>query len=96
MSLDEFDDTCAGCRPAMMDVQTGQRLPDDSPEMRVVLGVWNRLTLGERQAWHRFTCCNSRTLVDLSAAKRFTDAAQEAINRLVRKRSNDRKKGSDQ
>jgi hypothetical protein len=83
MSLDKFDANCAGCRPCMMNPKTGQVMPDDSPEMRAVLGAWNALTPAEKQAWHRFTCLNSRTLIDLSAAKKFADSAQAALNAVV-------------
>ena len=88
MSKDQFSDDCPGCRPAIMKVRngkpTGQPLPDDSPEMRAVLGVWDALTPGEKQAWHRFTCQNSRTLVDLSVAKKFGDRVEEALRRIAR------------
>ena len=84
MSTLIFSDECAGCKPAMMDVKTGKVLPNDSPEMKVVLQMWAMTTLDERQAWHRFTCLNSRTDQDLTIAKRFTDRIQRALNELVK------------
>lgn len=84
MSTLIFSDECAGCKPAMMDVKTGKVLPDDSPEMKLVLQAWNMTTLDERQAWHRFTCLNSRAEQDLAVAKMFADRIQRAFNELAK------------
>jgi len=81
MSVQTFDDACKGCKPAMLDVKTGQMLPDDSPQMKIVLRVWSTLPIAEKQAWHRFTCLNSRTLLDVQIAKTFTDAVQDALTK---------------
>jgi hypothetical protein len=79
MSTKEFDDECSGCRPAMMDVKTKTMMPDDSPTMRTVLRIWNRLTLADKRAWHRFTCLQSRAIGDLAVAKRFSEAVEKAL-----------------
>ena len=80
MSLQKFDDECRGCKPAMMDVQTGKVLPDDSPSMQIVLRLWGETTLAERQAWHRVTCQNSRAPEDLRFAQVFTQRVQKALS----------------
>lgn len=60
MSMETYDDTCSGCRPAIVDVATGKIMPQDSPVMQIVNQLFNKLTPTERQAWHDFTCKNSR------------------------------------
>ena len=79
MSWKAFDDECRGCKPALMDVKTGKVLPDSSPSMKIILQLWSETTLAERQAWHRVTCQNSRSLIDLQFAKDFTDRVQRAL-----------------
>lgn len=79
MSYSKFDDECAGCKPAMMDVETGKVIPDDAPSMMVVLRVWSTTTLAERQAWHRFTCLSSRTVDDVHVARSFAQRVEEAF-----------------
>jgi hypothetical protein len=65
MSFQKFDDNCPGCRPAILDPQTGRVLPDDDPLMVKMLSVWEETTLGERQIYHRVMCQNSRDPLDL-------------------------------
>jgi hypothetical protein len=79
MSMEHFELECTGCKPAMMDVKTGKVLPDDSPEMQVVLRVWNDTPIEDRRAWHRFTCLNSRAAADLQFAASFTERIQRAF-----------------
>jgi len=79
MSHDCFDDECPGCRPAMVDVKTGRLLADDSVEMKTVRRIWSGTTLKERQAWHRFTCQNSRSIVDIQIVKAFSDRLEAAL-----------------
>ena len=79
MALDKFDDECRGCKPAMMNIDTGKVEPDDSPSMTIVLQLWSATTLAERQAWHRVTCQNSRSIVDLQFAQDFTQRVQAAL-----------------
>jgi len=80
MSWSAFDDECTGCKPSMMDVETGLVLPDHAPPMKIVLRLWGETTLAERQAWHRVTCLNSRSLVDVQLAKNFMDRVQAALS----------------
>jgi hypothetical protein len=65
MSREVFDDNCPGCRPAILDIQTGKVLPNDDPLMVKMLGVWAETTFSERQAYHRVMCLNSRDPLDL-------------------------------
>lgn len=78
MSWTEFSDTCPGCRPAMLDMQTRRRLPDSDPLMRIVNDLWSKTTLEERQAWHRVCCQNSRAPRDMLFASGFAQKIQDA------------------
>lgn len=60
MSLQKFDDSCPGCRPAMIDVQTGEPLPPEHPAMVKVMALWATTSRAEREAFHDVTCLNSR------------------------------------
>jgi len=66
MSKDHHDDNCPDCRPALLDPKTGLRLPDDSPEMKIVLAAWEASTLEERCAFHHVTVNGSRVPADLT------------------------------
>lgn len=73
MSWESFSDECAGCRPIIIDPATMQSLPMNSKPMQAIMRVWKGTTLQERQAWHRFTCQNSRAPLDLCVIKDFQD-----------------------
>ncbi len=79
MSWETYEDACRGCRPVMLNIATGLRLPDDSPEMKLILAIFDKLTLPERQAWHRFTCKNSRASGDLEVVARFQGQIEAAL-----------------
>jgi hypothetical protein len=79
MSREHFDDECPGCRPAMVDVKTMQPLADDSIEMKTVNRLWGETSREERLAWHRFTCQNSRSLLDVQLVKTFSDRLEAAL-----------------
>ena len=75
MSKEQYSDHCEGCRPAIMDIDTHERLPDDSPTMLRVFKVWDtETTYEQRVVWHRVMCLNSRTTHDLRIAKQLADA----------------------
>lgn len=57
-------------------------MPEDSPEMQAVLGVWAKTTMEERQAFHRFTCQNSRTPTDLAVISALSARMNEAMSGL--------------
>lgn len=79
MSWKAFKDDCPGCQPALLDATTGQLLPSDSVEMQAVSRVWTQTTLAEREAFHRFTCLNSRTTEDLRLVQDLQEKMGQAI-----------------
>jgi len=84
MSKDKFNDDCQGCKPAVIDVQTGKPLTPEHPIMAAVNRVWGKTTLAEREAFHKFTCLNSRDpevmKVVQSLSERIKSAAQADLN----------------
>jgi hypothetical protein len=78
MSWEKHDDNCEGCRPALIDAATGQVMPDDSQIMRAVSAMWQGTTLAERQAFHRFTCLNSRDPADLAIVGQLNERIHQA------------------
>jgi hypothetical protein len=80
MSWAYFEDDCPGCRPALIDMKTRERVPEDSPEMQAVLGVWAKTTAEERRAFHRFTCQNSRTPEDLKVMRDLSEKMSRAMS----------------
>lgn len=79
MSWQAHDDNCEGCRPAVLDCQTGQKLPADHPVMVAINAVWEGTTLQERRAWHRFTCKGSRMPSDMRLVGAFAEKIYAAI-----------------
>src|SRR3954464_8361222 len=79
MSWEKHDDTCPGCLPAMLNLATGERMADTSPEMIAAYGVWKKTNLLERQAWHRVMCQNSRTPSDLRVTEAVARRMQQAM-----------------
>lgn len=82
MSWNEFQEECRGCRPAIMDVKTGRVYADDSPIMKAILGVWDKATPEEKQAYHRITCQNSRADKDLETVAPLLERLKEVIDAL--------------
>lgn len=72
MSKEKFDLNCPGCRPAIVDIQTGQVLPADHPAMMKANKVFNEASILEKQAWHAVTCLNSRSPLDLALCRQMT------------------------
>jgi hypothetical protein len=85
VSLEKFDPNCKGCRPAMVDAKTMQRMPEDSKEMRAILLLWEHQSIETKQAWHDFTCLNSRDYRVMVLVNRFADAMQEVLKALESK-----------
>jgi hypothetical protein len=79
MSMEVFSDDCPGCRPAVVDVETGKVLAKDSPIMQTVLAVWATTTREERVAYHRVCCGNSRNQVDLRVFQGIATRMQTAL-----------------
>jgi hypothetical protein len=82
VSLEEHEDDCPGCRPAMIDQKTGEVLSEDHPYMKAVMTVWRQTTLPQRQAFHRVCCLNSREPVDLQMMQVITDQIRAAMSEL--------------
>jgi hypothetical protein len=80
MSHEEFDDNCPGCRPAILDVETGQVLPETHPIMMAANRVWANATIEERKAFHNVTCLNSRDRKDLELAYKLTEAIKKSLD----------------
>ncbi len=79
MSREEFQDNCAGCRPALLDLETKKPLPPDSPEMQAINAVWETTTIEERQAYHHICCQNSRAPEDLRTVEPLIAKIQNAL-----------------
>lgn len=55
--IHDFCDDCHGCRPALVDAETGKPLASDSPTMIRVNAVWDHeTTYSERKAFIDVTC----------------------------------------
>jgi hypothetical protein len=63
----------------MMDMVTGEVLPDDHPIMAKLLGVWATTTLPQRRAYHRVMCANSRDAFDLLMVRGVIDRLKASI-----------------
>ena len=75
----EFDPDCEDCRPAMLDVETGLKLPKDHPTMVLVNAAWDASPLEEKQACFRIWVHSSRDKRDAQLAQRFFDRVQALI-----------------
>lgn len=82
MSFEKHDDECPGCRPVLLNHQTGVPLPEDSPQMQAVKSVWDQTTIAERQAFHRFCCQNSRTEEDTKVVASISRSVELALSLL--------------
>jgi hypothetical protein len=79
MSWQKYEDQCPGCTPVLADPVTLEPLPQDDPMTKAVMEVWAGTTLEERQAFHRFTCLNSRAADDLVIINELTRRIQAAV-----------------
>lgn len=76
----EFCDSCPGCRPAMLDTETGQPLPDTHPMMLAANRVWDHgTTYKERKSFIEVTLHNSRKPRDLERCQRVVERVQKAF-----------------
>ena len=78
MAIDEYDDDCPGCRPAIVDVETGKVMSPDDPVMRRMMEIWANTTLPQRRAYHRVMCLNSRDPLDLVVVQGIIGQLQES------------------
>jgi len=81
MSREVFDPECAGCRPVLIDPETGKITPETDPVMVAILEAWKWIPRDQKEAWHRFTCQNSRDPNDL----RLMTIVQAVFERACRK-----------
>jgi hypothetical protein len=79
MSRKQFDDECQGCRPVILDRKTMEPFPDDSVPMQAVNAVWSTTTKDQREAFHRFTCLNSRDPGDVGVMQTLTRMFEQEI-----------------
>jgi hypothetical protein len=66
-------DDAEGCRPAFIDLETGQPLPYDHPTMVKIMAIWETTSRAQREAYHRVMCLNSRDAIDLMLVKTVID-----------------------
>ena len=76
----EFDPNCEGCRPAMMDPQTGERLSSDHPAMKVINELWDAAPRAEQEACFRVWVHNSRADRDMRLAGEFFQRVQQKLD----------------
>lgn len=68
------------CRLAIVDPQTHRTLPAAHPVMVAATKMFNEeFTLGDRAAWHRFCCLNSRDPADVAVAKKISARIEECM-----------------
>ncbi len=83
MSCESFDPHCEGCRPAIMDPQTGQKLPPDHPMMKVVNELWDAAPRPEQEACWRVWVKNSRAPDDIRLSGAFFQRVQARLDASV-------------
>lgn len=67
--IHDFCDHCPGCRPCLIDLQTGQPQPPDSPVMIRVNRLWDKeTTYAERKAFIDVTLHHSQKPKDIQLA----------------------------
>jgi len=82
MSLQQFDDDCPGCKPAVLDPKTNEVLPDDHPVMVAIFAVWETTTPEERKAFHDVCCLNSQQPHDMALMQGLVLRIQLAIHKV--------------
>ena len=80
MSQKLYNDDCPGCRPALVDLQTGTVLADDHPAMVKAREAWKTTSLACRIAFHNVTCNNSRRALDLRLAQQYIYKLHRLMN----------------
>lgn len=82
-----YDPNCPQCTPAIMDVESGEVLADDSPTMIQVMKVWNSLPFAHREAFINVTVFNSRAPEDLALTRTIGEKFEAAM-KLADRRTN--------
>jgi len=80
-----YDPKCPMCTPAMIDVESGALLPEDSPEMVQVMKVWNSLPFKHREAFINVTVFNSRAPDDMLLTEQIGKKFEGAMKLADRK-----------
>ena len=83
MSIEEFEDNCEGCKPALLDVKTKRPYPADSPEVKAMMVVWEGTTREERVAYHNVCCNNSLDQKDMLAAQQVAMRIADALKQVI-------------
>lgn len=81
MSWKEYESDCPGCRPALIDAQTGKLMERDSDPMRAINAVFDSATLQEKKAFHNVMCNNSREPMEMALVHGLTARFEEACKR---------------
>ena len=74
-----YSESCPGCQLALMNPETGERLSDDHPVMKLALPVWNAGSLEERSACNRVWVHGSRAPEDLRLMGELCERIQQAM-----------------
>ncbi len=61
----------------MINLETGRATSEDDPATAAMMRAWNETTLPQRQAWHRFTCQNSRAPLDMLVVSELMDRIRD-------------------
>lgn len=71
----EFCDHCPLCRPSILNITTGKKLPDDSPTMIKVSRMWT----------HETTYKERKAFIDVTAHNRQTPENMRLANTVIEK-----------
>jgi hypothetical protein len=79
----EFCDECPGCRPALIDAETGKLMAKDSPIMKTVNRVWDKeTTFAQRKGFIEVTLKNSRNPHEMKLFWEVSNKIQDALKEL--------------
>ena len=78
MSRTKYAEDCPGCRPVAIDMKTGRPLPDDHPMMRTLAAIWQKTGPLHKAAFHRVTCLNNKSMLDLALAREYIQEVEAA------------------
>lgn len=81
MAWTRHDEECSACRPTVINTTTGEMLPDTDPRMQAVMTVWDSMPLAGKEAFHRFTCLNSREPFDVLVVRGMQSAIRKEMEK---------------
>lgn len=83
MRKHEFCDECPGCRPALLDIKTGQIMANDNPIMVAINEIWdNKTSYGERKSFIDVTYNNSTNEDDRATTRKLMEMFQSKLHEL--------------